>query len=460
MLSNLVMSTKYGDLGFPVISVKESISIFSGFNINSNIDLLNNTIRLANEYDNGYRLPTYLNPNIVVYTPSLVKHILFDEYDKFDRGGMAWGRMRYLFGNSSTTCNGADWERKRNHLKHGFSKPCIEEYIKILHKDIIPPLQKRWEYYAKEGIKFNLTKEIYDITLSASLLCLLGANLNKNSRDKIRDTLSLGNIHIRNSAVVGKLYPSYSSLKFSINIAQVKSIIKKIIQDAKSLPATRSVLTHLLAKDKDTTYPVDKLSDEEVLDEIRFFLSTGQITAGSTAVWTMIEMLKYPQCAGDLISDYNKHLATGDFSISNLRDISKSRNIVKEVLRLYPPIWQTYRVANSYTELGKYKFVEGSRVTVDLLSLSRNSLFWESPNVFDPSRFDRNYNKYSYIPFGCGPQSCPASLFVPIEIIMIVGSLLDKFDVEVTNKKLHSIMPRFKCSLAADDDIKVRVFKK
>lgn len=460
MLSELVLKAKHGDIGFPTLSGKEAMSIFSGFKINTDSEILANTLALINKYDEGYKFPTYFNPNIVVYSPSLVKHVLFDEYDKFDRGGKAWERMRYLFGNSSTTCSGKDWERKRNHLKHGFTKNNIEGYIKLISQEIIPPLLRRWEVYANKGIRFNLTSEIYDVTLATSLICFLGEKLDQGARDIIRETLSLGNLYIRTSAIVNEFYPSYLGVKFNRNIIKVNSILKELLNRNKDLPVTTSVLFHLLAKGKDIKYPEEHLNDKEIIDEIRFFLSTGQITAGSTAVWTVIEMLKHPKCAIDMVTEYDEHLKSGDFSIANLKDINKSRNIIKEVLRLYPPIWQTYRVANSYSEVGKYKFVKGSRITVDLLSLSRNNLYWSNPNLFDPSRFNRNYNKYTYIPFGCGPQSCPASMFVPIEITMIVGALLSRFDIDLSNKSLHAIQPKFKCSLAADDDIKVSVIKK
>jgi cytochrome P450 len=461
LLTELIYKAKLGDLGFPILSTSEALSIFAGLDVNSNVELLNNTLNLAEKYNYAYRFPTILTPNIVIHSPALAKLVLFDEYDKFDRGGRSWKRARALFGKSSTTCSGASWRRKRDHVQPGLTKPCLGEYVKILKEEIIPNLLIRWESFANSGKYINLTDEIYEIALTISFRCFLGAKLEPNVNELIRKTLSFGNLHLRKSPVIAKYYPSFNTAKFNKNVAKVRKILADTIDEQSRLPASTSILTHLLAKDENTTYPDSRLNKEEVLDEAVFILATGQITVGSTMVWTIIEMLKHPCSEQILINDYKKHININNFTIDSLRHIGKSRNIVKEVLRLYPPIWQTYRVANSDVSHGKYKFTKGAHVTVDILSLSRNPLFWDNPNEFDPSRFYGNYNKHAFIPFGTGPQMCPAALFAPLEITMIIGAMLANYDVELhPTHELYGLLPNFKCSLAAPEHIKIKLNKK
>ncbi|MBT6207730.1 MAG: hypothetical protein HOI53_06855, partial [Francisellaceae bacterium] len=87
LLTELIYKAKLGDLGFPILSTSEALSIFAGLDVNSNVELLNNTLNLAEKYNYAYRFPTILTPNIVIHSPALAKLVLFDDYDKFDRGG-------------------------------------------------------------------------------------------------------------------------------------------------------------------------------------------------------------------------------------------------------------------------------------------------------------------------------------------------------------------------------------
>ena len=61
--------------------------------------------------------------------------------------------------------------------------------------------------------------------------------------------------------------------------------------------------------------------------------------------------------------------------------------VLKETLRLYPPVWLFSRRAVGADRLGDYDVPAGSHIFISPWLLHRNTRFWDDPERFDPDRF-------------------------------------------------------------------------
>ena len=76
-------------------------------------------------------------------------------------------------------------------------------------------------------------------------------------------------------------------------------------------------------------------------------------------------------------------------------------------------------------------------VIVPIYALHRSHVLWENPDVFDPSRLEnpKSIKRYAYLTFGDGPRICIGASFALQEAIIILATLLSRFEFETVAGK-------------------------
>ncbi|KAF7221300.1 cytochrome P450 26C1 [Nothobranchius furzeri] len=85
--------------------------------------------------------------------------------------------------------------------------------------------------------------------------------------------------------------------------------------------------------------------------------------------------------------------------------------VVKEVLRILPPVSGGYRTALQTFELDGYQIPKGWSVMYSIRDTHETAPTFQSPELFDPDRFgperdESRSSRFSYVPFGGGMRSC------------------------------------------------------
>jgi cytochrome P450 len=115
-----------------------------------------------------------------------------------------------------------------------------------------------------------------------------------------------------------------------------------------------------------------------------------------------------------------------------VRKLTFVRNVLKEALRLYPPITFLPRVAAEATTLGGRRIAKGTMVMIAPWSLHRHERLWRNPDRFDPDRFtperEHELPKGAYIPFGTGPRVCIGAAFATLEATLVVAELVRSYE--------------------------------
>lgn len=147
--------------------------------------------------------------------------------------------------------------------------------------------------------------------------------------------------------------------------------------------------------------------------------------------------------------------------------------VVKETLRLHPPIHMFPRVASGADVMPTgHEVKAGDLILLSTWAMGRNPAVWEEPLKFDPSRFTderlvklareqnpgadadaieravtmlKSGRDFIYTPFGAGPRSCIGGLFSLLTVTTIIASCIQKFDFSPDDE-----------SLPADADIPLR----
>jgi cytochrome P450 len=74
-------------------------------------------------------------------------------------------------------------------------------------------------------------------------------------------------------------------------------------------------------------------------------------------------------------------------------------------------------------------------VIVYVYGAHHTSRYWTNPETFDPERFSKanesTHPPFTYVPFGGGPRGCIGGNYAMLQILMILSTLLHKYDLEL-----------------------------
>ncbi len=130
--------------------------------------------------------------------------------------------------------------------------------------------------------------------------------------------------------------------------------------------------------------------------------------------------------------------------------------IVKESMRLYPPVAIFGREAAVDCQIGDYNVPKGCTIMISQWAMHRNPQYFADPEIFKPERWADDLEKQLprgvYIPFGDGPRICIGKGFALMEAILLLTTVAQKFRL---NLLPVPIVPQPSITLRPEHGIKV-----
>ncbi|KAK4254992.1 hypothetical protein QN277_008057 [Acacia crassicarpa] len=159
-------------------------------------------------------------------------------------------------------------------------------------------------------------------------------------------------------------------------------------------------------------------------------------TTGTTMEWTISELIKNPRVLKkaqeevDRVTEKKRLISEAD--IPHLPYIHA---IIKENMRLHPPVSMIMRKGVQDTVVNGYLIPKGTLMCVNIWAMARDPNIWESPLEFRPERFlegkesglDIKGHHYELLPFGSGRRGCPGQSLAMLEMPVIIGTLIQCF---------------------------------
>jgi sterol 14-demethylase len=180
-----------------------------------------------------------------------------------------------------------------------------------------------------------------------------------------------------------------------------------------------------------------RFSANEITGMFISMMFAGHHTSSGTASWTLIEMLRYPDVYADVVAELEELYADGqEVSFHALRQIPKLENVLKETLRLHPPLIILMRVAKGEFEVAGYAIHEGEMVAASPAISNRIAEDFPDPDGFVPDRYEKPrqedlINRWTWIPFGAGRHRCVGAAFATMQIKAIFSVLLREYALEM-----------------------------
>ncbi|ERN19640.1 taxadiene 5-alpha hydroxylase [Amborella trichopoda] len=116
----------------------------------------------------------------------------------------------------------------------------------------------------------------------------------------------------------------------------------------------------------------------------------------------------------------------------NWEDLTKMKytwRVAQETLRLYPPIFGSYRRILKDFEYAGYHIPKGWQILWVSSLTHMNKDFFPEPSKFEPARFDNQSSiiPYSFVGFGAGPRICIGQEFAKVETLVTIHYMVTHF---------------------------------
>ena len=135
---------------------------------------------------------------------------------------------------------------------------------------------------------------------------------------------------------------------------------------------------------------VPRFSADEVTGMFISLMFAGHHTSSGTSSWTLIELLRNPDVYRDIVAELEELYADGqEVSFHALRQIPLLDNVVKETLRLHPPLIILMRVAQGEFEVEGFPIHKGDFVAASPAISNRIPEDFPDPDAFNPDRYNK-----------------------------------------------------------------------
>ncbi|KAF8374288.1 hypothetical protein PRIPAC_80717 [Pristionchus pacificus] len=181
----------------------------------------------------------------------------------------------------------------------------------------------------------------------------------------------------------------------------------------------------------------NRLSIEDLKDEVETFMFEGHDTTASGLAWTVWCLACSPEqqeIAAKEVAEVFKGDADRELTRDDLSNMPYLDRCIKEAMRMFPPVPIVMRKLQNDFECGSYTLPRGTTVNICPIAIHRNEMNFENAQSFDPDRFlpERSVNRHAfdYIPFSAGPRNCIGQRFASYEEKVVMSWLLRRYRFE------------------------------
>ncbi|EAI1457769.1 TPA: cytochrome P450 [Campylobacter jejuni] len=403
-------------------------------------------------YERSYKMQTgYVKmPNFDLYVindTKEVKRMMVDEVREFPKSAFLHELLSPLLGESIFTTNGEVWKKQRELLRPSFEMTRINKVFNLM-SEAVADMMDRFSKYPNHAV-IEVDEAMTFITADVIFRTIMSSKLDEEKGKKILNafvTFQEQSVHTAMRRMFR--FPKWLSYvlgdrkraKAGDVIRQVLSDIIKPRYDMADNAEFEDILgSLLLVVDADTN---KRFSFEEILDQVAMLFLAGHETTASSLTWTLYLLSLYPKEQEKACEEITQVLQGGVIEISHLRQFKYLTNIFKESLRLYPPVGFFAREAKKDTQVRDKLIKKGSGVVIAPWLIHRHEEFWTNPHGFNPSRFEGEYKKDAYLPFGVGERICIGQGFAMQEAILILANILKTYKLELEEGFIPDVVGR------------------
>jgi cytochrome P450 len=200
------------------------------------------------------------------------------------------------------------------------------------------------------------------------------------------------------------------------------------------------------------------MNDALIRDQLLTMFIAGHDTSTALLAWSLYLLCAHPAALAQVRLELDTVLGGGAPTYERIAQLTTLDHVIKETLRLYPPIHLGSRIAANDLVFHDYAIPSGTRVLYSPYLTHRDPRYWPDPERFDPDRFapqsTHSRPAFAFVPFGGGPRNCMGAAFAVTEAKVVLARLLQRCDFQLVGGRVR---PRMGATLEPSPGVLVEV---
>ena len=427
-------------------------------------------------------------PLLSISDPELLKHILVKDFNNF-RNHFAFLTFKKPMDITLLFAENEVWKKIRTTASPTFTagkiRQTVPEVTKCLNSLIVI-----MEKAAREDKSLEVFRLYGRFTMDGILSFAFGRQANLQSKEEISTFTKKTEDFFKLPAFLWLIdlfgTPTWirSHLTQLLSISDPKyfvDLLKPVIEERRrsGKNSKKDFLDMMLTE---TPEGLTKLSDDEIIATSITFLLAGYETTANALAYTTYLLALNPEIQEKLYTEVSEKLRDDqDLSVyDRIQGLEYLDSVLSESLRLYPPAYQTNRVAEKdwFYNIGDhsvdlsrkdedcqlnqgFRIPKGIAIIIPIWAIHHNPDYWENPEVFNPDRFSsknrKKINPLTYLPFGYGPRNCVGMRFALLEAKLVLATVIKKFKFEANQYTETPLSVRLGLTMSPKNGIHLRI---
>lgn len=422
--------------------------------------------RVTREYGCGVKVRVEAERDTYIVThPEHVEEVLVHTGRTFQKGYQRHPIMRLVLGNGLVTSEGDFWLRQRRLAQPAFHRARIAEYGETMVR-----FTDRMLWGWQGGQELDLTEAMSRLTMEIIAQTVFDVDLHGDPRaGQVGHavTTMLDEYGRQMTSAVRALMerlpvrlPVPGEARLHAAVRELDALMLALVAERRAEGADRGDLLSmfLAARDEDGS----GMTDAQLRDELITLFLAGHETTANTLAWALFLLSEHPEVEGKLHAELASVLGGHTPGAADFPRLVYTQQVVKEALRLYPPVWWVSREPLADWVCDDVRVPAGSEVGLSPWVMHREAAFYPEPLAFQPERwtpeFEAGLPRYAYFPFGGGPRLCIGNTFALMEAVLVLARLTQRYHLEVLDP--GQVVPEPSLTLRPKGELRVRLHRR
>jgi cytochrome P450 len=372
-----------------------------------------------------YRAPFFRS--VLVNDPAVIRTVLRERPQDFPKSMRVAEGLRPLLGGSVFLTNGATWARQRRIIDPAFEGGRLREVFPAIEAaagaaaDRLRPGEVEVEAIAAHATADVIFRALFSVPIEDAQAAEVFAAFRAYQR--AQPLLNLGAF-----LPLPRWLPHWLPRGHGRAAREAAAAIRRVIgaMTEARMAAIRAgtapgdLATRIMA----TPDPEDgrTFSAAEMADQVAIFFLAGHETSASALAWALYLLACDPAAQDRVRAEARAYLA--DPGLPSLSKLGFTRDVMRETLRLYPPVPMMVRETTRAETFRGRVLRPGTQVVISPWHLHRSERHWPDPDAFRPDRWRGEAAGEAYLPFSAGQRVCPGAGFAMGEAVVLLAHII------------------------------------
>ena len=381
------------------------------------------------------RMATPLYDSILANDPHIVREILEGRPNEFPKAGMIGEMLRPLLGQSVFVTNGDLWKRQRRIIDPAFAAGRL--------RDTYPAMLAAGEDGVSRLGEGVLEMEFEAAHVAADIIfrTLFSIPISEPRARSVFDAFQAYQrtqplLSLRALMRLPRWLPALARPRGARDAAAVRDVLTRLVADRAAEIERGDAPDDLATKIMTMADPEtnERFSEEEMIDQVAIFFLAGHETSASALAWGLYCLALTPDIQDQIADEVHRQCGDRSPTFEDVAKLHLTRDVFREVLRLYPPVPMMVREAVKPERFRETDLRAGALCILSPWHLHRHERLWSDPDVFRPERWQdpetKETSRAAYLPFSKGPRVCTGAGFAMIEGVLLLALLVRAYRFE------------------------------